>query len=154
MWTVLVPFSASCLLIFFQFWYWYGSTAAVLVGFLLWACGLFRHTRLVWYPHYHCPFSFDIKHIQDQAVLKCFILNVKAQWYFEMPVTVYRSTQQNIPEDFSNQQHALSAWNLAGLNFMTRSPHSLSCTCVTKIWYLFRQPSTCNESEMLIHELQ
>lgn len=82
MWTVLVPFLASRLLIFFEFQYWYGNIAATLVGFLLFACVLLQCARPVWYPHYWSPSSFDIKHNQDQAVLNCLILKMKALWCF------------------------------------------------------------------------
>jgi hypothetical protein len=47
MWTVLVPFLASRLLIFFEFQYWYGNIAATLVGFLLFACVLLQCARPV-----------------------------------------------------------------------------------------------------------
>ena len=72
-----------------EFWYCYGSKAAMLVGFLLCTCGLFQWTRPTRYPHDHNQFSSDIKHLQDQEVLNCLILKLKALWCLEMLVTVY-----------------------------------------------------------------
>jgi hypothetical protein len=61
-----------------EFQYCYGSKAAMLVGFLLCTCGLFQWTRPPRYPHDRSQFSFDIEHLQDQEVLNCLILNLKA----------------------------------------------------------------------------
>ena len=61
-----------------EFPYCYGSKAAMLVGFLLCTCVLFQWTRPPRYPHDHNQFSSDIKHLQDQEILKCLILKLKA----------------------------------------------------------------------------
>jgi len=55
-----------------EFWYCYGSKAAMLVGFLLCTCGLFQWTRPTRYPHDHNQFSSDIKHLQDSRSLELF----------------------------------------------------------------------------------
>jgi hypothetical protein len=57
---------------------YYGSKAAMLVDFLLCTCGLYQWTRPPRYPHDHNQFSSDIKHLQNEEVLKCLILNFKA----------------------------------------------------------------------------
>ena len=61
-----------------EFRYCYGSKAAMLVGFLLCTCVLFQWTRPPRYPHDHNQFSSDIEHLQDQEVLNCLILKLKA----------------------------------------------------------------------------
>ena len=61
-----------------QFRYCYGSKVAMLMGFLWCTCELFHWTRPPQYPHDHNQFHSDIKHLQDQEVLKCLIANLKA----------------------------------------------------------------------------
>ena len=60
-----------------EFRYCYGSKAAMLVGFLLCTCGLIQWTRPPQYPHDDNQFSTDIKHLQDQEILKYLILKLK-----------------------------------------------------------------------------